>query len=699
MLLLLILVGGIDMTFPSRVRLLVAISLAALPVLANAQQEFKVDQDAIKRSVDAGVKALKASQKNNGFWIYGSEQNPTVNTFGATALAALTLLECGVPEDEECIQKAARAVRLSAIDLTHTYSLSLSILFLDRLGEKEDAPLIKSMTTRLISGQNRDGNWTYHCPRSGVNERTELINSLKSRRDQGSSGNKKDEKPADPKMVVFDLDREIEKQIGAIAGSTRPDVQLQVGPGDNSNTQFALLALWIARRHGLPVEKSLAFVDAYFRATQNPDGGWSYTPNALRVARPPFSAPTSSPAMTCAGLLGLAVGNVSVQTSLRSKGGKKEKKEAMDQKEEKGKEEKPKSEPEEKSEKTDKPRRDLSKDERVIAGLRFLGAALNQKEPLRQIPDPIVPVANQGRPLLWDHKRYYYLWSVERVAMAYGLETIGNKDWFVWGAEQLLNHQSRDGSWQGGTGDGGSHCTSFALLFLSQSNLAKDLTSAIGGRVTDPDRVVLKSGTVKPKVNETDRSPVRGKPVPQPEQIDDPQTKSPKRPGEVGTQPESAAPKGANHAAILGKELATAPPDRVDELLDQFRQAKGNDYTVSLARVIPQLEGDNKRKARQSLVDRIAEMTSETLRGKLGDSDAEIRRAACIASAMKEVRQSIPELIHLLEDSDAAVNRAAHAALKSLSNEDFGPTKNADPKDIVKAVNAWKTWWKENGSK
>jgi hypothetical protein len=393
--------------------------------------------------------------------------------------------------------------------------------------------------------------------------------------------------------------------------------------------------------------------------------------------------------MTCAGLLGLAVGNVSTQTSLRAKGTKKDKKET---KEEKPKEDAQKKEPEEKSEKSDKPRRDLKKDERVIAGLRFLGAALNLKDNVRQAVDPIVPIGNVGRMPPFDSNRYYYLWSVERVAMAYGLETIGNKDWFAWGADQLLNNQSRDGSWQG-TGDNGGHCTSLALLFLSQSNLVKDLTSVIGGQVTDPDKVVLKSSTEKPKVNEVDKSPVKGKPVPPPEQVENPQPKTSNPPSETTTRP------AADQAVSLGKELSKAPADRVDELLDQFRQAKGNEYTVSLARVIPKLEGENKKKARQSLADRISEMTSEALREKLGDSDSEIRRAACIATAMKEDRQRIPELIHLLEDSDPAVNRAAYAALKSLSNEDFGPAKNADPRDIVKAVNAWKTWWKENGGK
>src|SRR5262249_6145685 len=67
--------------------------------------------------------------------------------------------------------------------------------------------------------------------------------------------------------------------------------------GDNSNTQFALLALWAARRYDLPLEYTIARVEQRFRSSQHL-GGWGYT---LTWGRPYGS-------MTCAGLLGLAVG-------------------------------------------------------------------------------------------------------------------------------------------------------------------------------------------------------------------------------------------------------------------------------------------------------------------------------------------------------------------------------------------------------
>src|SRR5205085_466175 len=72
-------------------------------------------------------------------------------------------------------------------------------------------------------------------------------------------------------------------------------------PSDNSNTQFALLALWVAGRHKVPTERALALVARRFKASQNKEGGWLYFHHP--------NQPQISDAMICAGLLGLAVGH------------------------------------------------------------------------------------------------------------------------------------------------------------------------------------------------------------------------------------------------------------------------------------------------------------------------------------------------------------------------------------------------------
>ena len=78
---------------------------------------------------------------------------------------------------------------------------------------------------------------------------------------------------------------------------TQP-IELRPAPyDDNSITQFALLALWVARKHGVPVEDALERIEKRFLFTQNPqNGGWPYS----------GQIGNGSPSMTCAGLLGLS---------------------------------------------------------------------------------------------------------------------------------------------------------------------------------------------------------------------------------------------------------------------------------------------------------------------------------------------------------------------------------------------------------
>jgi hypothetical protein len=78
----------------------------------------------------------------------------------------------------------------------------------------------------------------------------------------------------------------------------------------------------------------------------------------------------------------------------------------------------------------------------------------------------------------------YYLWSIERVGVLYQLKTIEGKDWYNWGADQLLPKQQPSGAWNvpGYPGHNQVIDTCFVLLFLRQANLAKDLTSKLALR-------------------------------------------------------------------------------------------------------------------------------------------------------------------------------------------------------------------------
>ena len=129
----------------------------------------------------------------------------------------------------------------------------------------------------------------------------------------------------------------------------------------------------------------------------------------------------------------------------------------------------------------------------------------------------------------------------------------------------------------------------------------------------------------------------------------------------------------------------------------RLREAKGVVYTQALAAAIPQLSGTAKSKAREALAVRLARMTAATLRVKFKDEDPEIRRAAALACAMKEDKTHLAKLVELLNDKEKTVTRAAYAALKSLTGQDFGPTADADRAEQAKAVAAWKSWVKKHG--
>jgi hypothetical protein len=338
---------------------------------------------------------------------------------GTYALAGLTLLACGVPADDRVVQGAAAAVRAGADRETRTYDLALSVLFLDRLGDAQDRELIRTCAMRLVASQNAAGGWDYDCPQVQMVQgqlRDQLIEALRVLNSTDRNRLPKDLK----KLAVLRYwpgDR--------LGGS---------GRDDNSNTQFALLAVWAARKYDLPVDRTLMMVEARFRLSQNSNGTWGYL---LREGQHPDS-------MTCAGLVGLAVG-------------RGVKRDSQDHK-------------------------NPAQDADVARALRYLGdriGTLSANNPPGR--------GRAGRVVGADaHGDLYFLWSVERVAVIYDLKRIEGKDWYAWGARALVEHQQDDGSWQDTFA--GLPDTCFALLFLKRVNVAQDLTTTLRSTGGNPDQ-------------------------------------------------------------------------------------------------------------------------------------------------------------------------------------------------------------------
>jgi hypothetical protein len=597
----------------------------ALVFVGAAGIAFGSDQASIDRSVSRGVHYLESQQeRSTGLWAFNEDR------VGASALAGLTLLECGVAPDNEQLQRAARSLRRASISLTKTYSVALAIIFFDRLGSAADEPLIQSLALRLLAGQTSSGGWSYDCPPPGASEQQKLLRLINNRRS-----------PAAPTR-----DSDFQEQFRSLPGP-------QAGPSDNSNTKFATLALWVARRHQIATEGALRLVAERFRRSQNADGGWGYLSGGGDGPLPlaPFGRGPRPPgpmhphlnetlgSMTCSGLLGLAIGRgVSLATEDTSAG-------------------------------EDSSRPGATEDPKVRAALLLLGQIVGGSLDSEEVAG--VPLFNQVKGDV-----YYFLWSLERVAVAYDLSTFGGHDWYQWGSTWLLGRQTPAGAWLGRYGPGGVD-TCFALLFLKRANLSRDLTVSLQGQVGDA-------------ADETRRRNARPP--------DRPSQAPPNVPDQGAKQRDTArrpASPGEESLETLRDALVHAVADDQRRLIAEYRDHKGPAYTEALAEAIPRLAAQPKALARDALAERLTRMTMATLQGELASGNAEVRRAAALASAMKEEPALIPDLIDRLDDSDKAVRRAAAIGLASLTKKNFGPREDATPEQRQSAIEKWRTWWSE----
>jgi hypothetical protein len=476
------------------------IDVASLPEIETPEIKTKhleikkiagVDPEKVNAAIRKGVAFLERTSPE---WV-------TVNmayNLGVPALGGLALLECETPPTSPLIQQIAGQVRTQCLNNTMTYEVSLAILFLDRLGESRDRGLIQTLAARLIAGQDAAGGWSYHNPILTQPETVRLLAIMQQSRLAAArplvpltigaenvppKGGKVRDPFADPFASSFgDLETEPgvrrdskgdATQTVKLTGDDRPlppkilprsrmsgqpaplvsttptllpnmaltqrlqdlptvrqrdrsraslEVNLKDARSDLSNTQFAGLALWAARRHGVVSDRALLLTELRLRKTQQTSGSWTYQeqPNFPQDA-----------ALTCCGLLGLALGTAADQPHGASLA------------------------------------QALRTDPIIQRALDNLG---------EQTGNPLPDYSTVG-----ETHDIYALWSTERVAMLYRQSTIRGKDWYGWGAQNLLKNQDANGSWRDphGHGHNAQSDTSLALLFLVRSNLVQEITDQI----------------------------------------------------------------------------------------------------------------------------------------------------------------------------------------------------------------------------
>jgi hypothetical protein len=328
--------------------------------------------------------------------------------------------------------------------------------------------LIQMCALRLIAGQHRTGGWSYRCPTMTDKNAADLLNGLaelNKRRKEGELTRSQalegmEIPPALQVLTVFQPANRLPWRESAEIGS-----QLDCMT-DNSNTQFALLGLWAARRHDVAVEPALEIAVERFERSHDPVGFWlyDYSGSLGRTEK-------SRKSMTCVGLIGLAIGRgLKLQTPGFPSAGRK--------------------------------------DVHVLRGLHALS---------RQIGKPRGDMNKRVA-----HQDLYFLWALERAAMLFNLPDIGGKDWYRWGAEGLIANQNKRGWWN----DPGISqvseedkradltykpllCTSFALLFLKRSHPMKDLTAKLPFKAKE-----LNEGIAR--LRPSDRYPLRPVATPTP---------------------------------------------------------------------------------------------------------------------------------------------------------------------------------------
>jgi hypothetical protein len=603
----------------------------------------------IDNAIQLGVGYLKDQYKN----ATPKQVLAAPNGIGAAALAGLALLECSTPQSDPGIRTLTAVIRDASFTTTQTYHIALCILYLDKLGDPSDVPLIQMLGVRLLAGQDANGGWTYECIESvPLLEERELRRSLltadlppgNKQPFAGGANNPVKNPPAAPAKAgaASKLNPDVERyqvRLGA--------VRIRARIVDNSNTQFGILGLWVARKHGVQVETAFDSIEKRFLTTQTSNGGWAYAGSA-----------SGSPSMTCAGLLGLA-------TAI----GRKEEQRLQ------GDTAKPGSNPKAGvSETTTQP--SDSRSNAVQKGLSALGTSIagNGPGPGRgKGPRLLVSGATLG------DRDLYFMWSVERVGVIFGLDKIGGINWYEVGAEDLIAAQNISGSWGRG-GRGAEVDTAFALLFLVRSNPVKDLAKQVQMDATTTAELRTDS---RPNVGDSRLPGASAKPVVPVEPTES------RRPGVIVIRPNSPA----EDPKALAAELVGAMGLEWDTLLTKARDAKATAYTQAIVLAIGSLEGDRLKQARGALIERLTRSSPESLRATVKGENAELRRAAVLAMTIKDDKKHIPDLIDALLDEEEFVVRAAQAGLKVLAQQDFGPKDGASNSERKAAVAAWREWF------
>jgi prenyltransferase beta subunit len=349
------------MVFRARERFSVACALALFTICGSAPARGDVTAKQVEDAIRSGVRYLVRQQQADGSWPDADVRAHT----GTTSLVMLSLLTAGERIGAPHIDNGlAFLERMSTNDLGRTYSVALQTMVFAAADPAKYRIRLAKNVEWLERAQIKEGDF-HEWPGSWT----------------------------------YTADKET--------------------PGDNSNTQYALLGLHAAAEVGIPVKPEVWLRSRqYWEMAQRRDGGWGYMP---------YAGDTPTASMTCAGISSLVITGLKRfqgQEVLLPNG-----------------------------EVRNCGRGGLNVD--LQAAVEWLSRHFRVNE-------------NWGRGQLW---KYYYLYGLERAGRLTGQRFFGQHDWYREGAEYLVHEQDRlQGYWVGSehTEREPIVSSSFALLFLAK---------------------------------------------------------------------------------------------------------------------------------------------------------------------------------------------------------------------------------------
>ena len=179
-------------------------------------------REEVERAIREGVRFLKSQQRNDGSWADVENDART----GVTSMVTLALLTAGEKPESKAVRDALEYLRgFSPGDLRSTYAISLQTMVFAAADPAKDLVRITANVDWLQEAQI---------------------------------------KPGDPQVWP---------------GSWSYSESKRGRPGDNSNTQYALLGLHAASEVGVPVKQTVWDLSRnYWEHAQKRDGSWAYTP-------------------------------------------------------------------------------------------------------------------------------------------------------------------------------------------------------------------------------------------------------------------------------------------------------------------------------------------------------------------------------------------------------------------------------------